>query len=101
MATRTGASGTEAQARIMMVKNDSDGRWVDGSLGICSRLSEERVWVQLDGSSKEYQVDRVTWESIEYRLDQTTQRVHPVIVGTYSQLPLQPAWAITVHKSQG
>jgi hypothetical protein len=88
-------------ARIMMVKNDPDKRWVNGSLGTCTRLTLDSVWVRLDGGDEEFQVNPVTWESVEYKFDPMTQRVRPVVVGTYSQLPLQPAWAITIHKSQG
>jgi hypothetical protein len=89
------------RSRVMMVKNDPEGRWVNGSLGTCTRVSEEGVWVQLDGTSHEHSVDRVTWDSIEYRFDPMNQTVRSGTVGSYSQLPIQPAWAITVHKSQG
>jgi hypothetical protein len=88
-------------ARIMMVKNDPEHRWVNGSLGTISNLSESAVWVQLDGSSSEEEVHPATWESIEYQYDRMTQRVNPVVVGTYTQFPIVPAWAMTIHKAQG
>ncbi len=84
-----------------MVKNDPDHRWVNGSLGTVSRLSESAVWVRIDGSSSEEEVHRATWESIEYQYDVTTQRVNPVVMGTYTQFPIVPAWAMTIHKAQG
>ena len=88
-------------ARIMMVKNDPEHRWVNGSLGTISNLSESAVWVRLDDSSNEEEVHPATWESIEYQYDRMTQRVNPVVVGTYTQFPIVPAWAMTIHKAQG
>ncbi|MGC1872071.1 MAG: AAA family ATPase [Acidobacteriaceae bacterium] len=88
-------------ARIMMVKNDPEKRWVNGSLGIVSKLSSSAVWVCLDGSAREEEVHKATWESVEYQYDKITQRVNPIVVGTYTQFPIAPAWAITVHKAQG
>lgn len=88
-------------ARIMMVKNDPEKRWVNGSLGTVSNLSPATVWVRLDGSANEEEVHKATWESIEYRYDTFTRRVNPVVVGTYTQFPIAPAWAMTIHKAQG
>jgi ATP-dependent exoDNAse (exonuclease V) alpha subunit len=88
-------------ARIMMVKNDPEHRWVNGSLGTISNLSESAVWVRLDDSSNEEEVHPATWESIEYQYDRMTRRVDPVVVGTYTQFPIVPAWAMTIHKAQG
>jgi ATP-dependent DNA helicase PIF1 len=88
-------------ARILMVKNDPERRWVNGTLGTVTGLSETSVRVQLDGTSNEAEVYRATWESIEYRHNPMTQRVDPIVVGTYTQFPLVPAWAMTIHKAQG
>jgi GTPase SAR1 family protein len=88
-------------ARILMVKNDPEHRWVNGSSGTVSRITENAIWVVLDGSSNEEEVHRETWESIEYHYDKTTQRVSPEVVGTYTQFPIALAWAMTIHKAQG
>lgn len=85
----------------MMVKNDPEKRWVNGSLGTVSNLSSDAIWVRLDESAIEEQVHKATWESIEYQYDLLTQRVNPTVVGTYTQFPITPAWAMTIHKAQG
>jgi len=88
-------------ARVMMVKNDPEKRWVNGSLGTVSKLSDSAVWVRLDEFANEEEVHKATWESIEYQYDMLTQRVNPTVVGTYTQFPITPAWAMTIHKAQG
>ena len=88
-------------ARIIMVKNDPEKRWVNGSLGTVSNLSTSAIWVCLDSSADKEEVHRATWESIEYQYDALSKRVNPVVVGTYTQFPVAPAWAMTIHKAQG
>lgn len=54
--------------------------------------------VRLD-SGVEVSIGRHRWPMVRNRL--VDGRVEPVEVGTYIQLPLRPAWAVTIHKSQG
>ncbi|MBN1628655.1 MAG: AAA family ATPase [Thermoleophilia bacterium] len=87
-------------ARVMFTKNDESGRWVNGTLGVVTWLSGDRVEVQLtDGSVRE--VERVTWQTVEYRVDQAGDRIVAHEVGHFAQYPLMLAWAVTIHKSQG
>ena len=50
-------------AQIMMLKNDSHKRWVNGTLGLISELTEEAIAVDIDGAN--YRIEKATWEVIE------------------------------------
>jgi ATP-dependent DNA helicase PIF1 len=86
-------------AQVMMIKNDPEKRWVNGSLGKVSALHEKKVCIEIAGSS--YEVEPETWQNIQYRYNHETNRIEEEVVGTFTQYPLRLAWAITIHKSQG
>jgi hypothetical protein len=89
-------------ARVMAVRNDPNGRFVNGSLGTVTRFdSEGGVFVQFDRRSDEDLVGPVTWEKIRQQWNEKEQRIDNEVVGTYKQIPLIHAWAVTIHKSQG
>jgi ATP-dependent DNA helicase PIF1 len=87
-------------ARVMAVRNDRGKRWVNGSVGTAMALFPDRVTVRLD-SGLNVEIERFTWEKIRYAWDDVKQRVAANVVGTYTQLPIVHAWALTIHKAQG
>lgn len=88
-------------ARVILVKNDPGQQWVNGSLATVTRTDPSSVWVRLDGRTDECEINKERWDKIEYRWNQDQNRIAPEVVGTYSQIPLKAAWAITIHKAQG
>lgn len=86
-------------ARVMFVKNDPDQAWVNGSLGYVESLTRDSARVRLDDGSR-VTVTPQDWVQEEYWVDDDgTLRTRSV--GRFRQLPLQLAWAVTIHKSQG
>ncbi|MEI7662047.1 MAG: AAA family ATPase, partial [Bacteroidota bacterium] len=90
-------------AQVMFIKNDLSGdkQYYNGKIGKITRISEETVYVKCPSDDAEIAVTPVTWENVKYSLNEETKEIKEEMAGSFTQVPLKPAWAITIHKSQG
>lgn len=85
--------------RVMIMCNTED--YKNGQMGTVEEVieSEQKVKVKLDQEDEPVMVGINTWEIYDY--ESTDSKFEKKVVGTFTQIPLRLAYAITIHKSQG
>ena len=94
-------------AQVMFLRNDPspDKAYYNGKIGVVSHVSEDddggSVYVSCPGDDAPIAVKSAEWENIQYKVDPESGEIKSEVLGKFKQYPLKPAWAVTVHKSQG
>jgi ATP-dependent DNA helicase PIF1 len=90
-------------AQIMMLNNDTEGRWVNGSIGKITDIVQNRngdhVIIAELADGDEVDITPFKWEIFRFFVE--GGGLQSEVVGEFTQYPLMLAWAVTIHKSQG
>jgi ATP-dependent exoDNAse (exonuclease V) alpha subunit len=84
-------------ALIMIRQNDPDGKWVNGSTGHLTKITRDKLTIELasgraDRAGREIELEPTTFQMLD---------AEGLPVASATNFPVNLAYAMTVHKAQG
>ena len=90
-------------AQVMFVKNDPtpEKAFFNGKIGRLVGYDEKEGTVTVLSEGERICVPKLKWQNMEYTINAENQDIEEKEIGSFTQIPLRLAWAVTIHKSQG
>ena len=90
-------------AQVMFVKNDPNPEkaFFNGKIGRLVGYDEKEGTVTVESEGERITVPKLKWQNMEYTINPENQEIEETEIGSFTQIPLRLAWAVTIHKSQG
>ena len=90
-------------AQVMFVKNDPNPEkaFFNGKIGRLVGYNEDEGSVTVESEGERITVPKLKWQNMEYSINAESQDIEETEIGSFTQIPLRLAWAVTIHKSQG
>jgi len=94
-------------ARVVLMRNDPNNLYANGSQGTIVSWNAESVMVELDKNERLGMSERVVtvgktkWERYEAYVDPEADEIAYREIGYFKQIPIRLSWALTIHKAQG
>lgn len=86
-------------AKIIMMVNDKERRWVNGTMGTIEELHPNEIKVRI--KDRTYSINKYTWSKYRYEYNRVSKQLIQYEIASFTQYPIALAYAITIHKSQG